>query len=103
MIIQGGQVLASQGDVTHRYQCHSMRKSFLSALIGLDVDGGAIDPSLTLAELGIDDHQGLSELEKQATIYDLLTARSGIYNPAGYETPWMRSLKPARHSHAPGT
>jgi CubicO group peptidase (beta-lactamase class C family) len=103
MIVQGGQVLASQGDVTRRYQCHSIRKSFLSALIGPSVESGAIDLSLTLAELEIDDQEGLSDLEKQATIYDLLTARSGIYHPAGYETPWMRSLKPARHSHAPGT
>jgi CubicO group peptidase (beta-lactamase class C family) len=103
MIVQGGQVLASQGDVTHRYQCHSIRKSFLSALIGLYVESGEIDLSLTLAQLDIDDQEGLSDLEKQATIYDLLTARSGIYHSAGYETPWMRSLKPARHSHAPGT
>src|SRR6202035_2376313 len=61
MIVQGGQVLASQGDVTHRYQCHSMRKSFLSALIGLYVESGEIDLSLTLAELDIDDQEGLSE------------------------------------------
>ena len=103
MIVQGGQVLASQGDVTRRYKCHSMRKSFLSALIGLYVESSAIDLSRTLAELDIDDREGLSELEKQATIHDLLMARSGIYHPAGYETPRMRSLKPARHSHAPGT
>jgi CubicO group peptidase (beta-lactamase class C family) len=67
------------------------------------VESGEIDLSLTLAELDIDDQEGLSDLEKQVTIYDLLTARSGIYHPAGYETPWMRSIKPARHSYAPGT
>lgn len=103
MIVQGGKILASYGDIERRYQCHSMRKSFLSALIGIEVEKGTIDLALTLEQLGIDDKQGLSAAEKQATIYDLLTARSGIYHPAGYETPWMRSVKPPRHSQAPGT
>ncbi|MGK9170507.1 beta-lactamase family protein [Inquilinus limosus] len=102
MIVQGGRVVASRGDVARRYLCHSMRKSFLSALIGTHQDDGTIDLSLTLETLGIDDRERLSEREKQATIYDLLTARSGIYHPAGYETPWMKSLKPPRHSQAPG-
>jgi CubicO group peptidase (beta-lactamase class C family) len=102
MIVQGGRVVATRGDVTHRFQCHSIRKSLLSALIGIYADEGLIDLSLTLEKLGIDDREGLSDREKQATIYDLLTARSGIYHPAGYETPWMRSIKPARHAYAPG-
>lgn len=103
MIVQGGRVIASRGDVTRRYLCHSIRKSFLSALIGTHRGHDAIDLSLTLDKLGIDDCEGLSEREKQATVYDLLTARSGIFHPAGYETPWMKSLKPPRHAHAPGT
>ncbi|WP_395672780.1 serine hydrolase domain-containing protein [Inquilinus sp.] len=103
MLVQGGRVIASRGDVTRRFLCHSMRKSFLSALIGTHEGDGTIDLSLTLAALGIDDREGLNEREKQATVYDLLTARSGIFHPAGYETAWMKSLKPARHAHAPGT
>ena len=103
MIVQGGREVASRGDITRRFHCHSMRKSFLSALMGPYVEDGTIDLSLTLDALGIDDVEGLSPKEKQATIYDLLTARSGIYHPAGYETPWMQSIKPARHSQAPGT
>lgn len=103
MVVHGGRTVATYGDVTARYLCHSMRKSFLSALIGPHVEEGRIDLSRTLADLGIDDKEGLSEREKQATVYDLLTARSGIYHPSGYETPWMRSIKEVRHSHAPGT
>jgi len=103
MIVQGGREVASWGDITRRFNCHSIRKSFLSSLIGPYVEDGTIDLSLTLAALGIDDVEGLSPIEKQATIYDLLTARSGIYHPAGYETPWMRSIKPKRHSQPPGT
>jgi len=103
MIVQGGRVVASRGDLAHPYQCHSVRKSFLSALIGIHEEAGTIDLSRTLAELGIDDKEGLSEREKAATVYDLLTARSGIYHPAGYESAWMKSIKEPRHSHAPGT
>jgi CubicO group peptidase (beta-lactamase class C family) len=103
MIVQGGREVASRGDIVRHFHCHSMRKSLLSALMGPYVEDGTIDLSLTLATLDIDDVEGLSEREKQATIYDLLTARSGIYHPAGYETPWMQSIKPGRHSQAPGT
>src|SRR5258708_1448030 len=103
MIVQGGREVASRGDIPRRFHCHSVRKSFLSALMGPYVEDGTIDLSVTLAALGIDDVEGLSPKEKQATIYDLLTARSGIYHPAGYETQWMQSIKPKRHSQSPGT
>jgi len=98
LILKSGQIVFSYGDIQHKYLCHSMRKSFLAALIGQDVHAGRIDLSLNLADLGIDDNDGLSAMEKRATIYDLLTARSGIYHKAGYETEWMRSIKEQRHS-----
>lgn len=103
MIVQAGKIIYTYGDVTHKYLCHSIRKSILAALMGQDVADGTIDLSLTLDDLGIDDNEGLSVVEKQATIYDLLTARSGIYHAAGYETAWMRMIKEQRFSHAPGT
>jgi Beta-lactamase len=102
LILQHGEVLYQYGDNQHRFQCHSMRKSFLSALIGQAVAEEKIDLSLTLSQLEIDDLDPLSATEKQATLYDLLTARSGIYHPANYETPWMRRVKPPRHRYAPG-
>lgn len=103
MVVQGGDVIAQWGDLEKRYKCHSIRKSLLSALIGLHVEGGAIDLGKTLAEVGIDDREGLTEREKSARILDLLMARSGVYHPAGHETEWMKSIKPARHSAGPGT
>ncbi|HDZ47585.1 hypothetical protein LCGC14_0058830 [marine sediment metagenome] len=103
MVIQSGQVVASYGDLGRRFMCHSIRKSFLSALFGFEVEREPRILAYTLAELGIDDTQALSDIEKQATVFDLLTARSGIYHPAGYETAWMRSIKPPRHSQAPDT
>lgn len=103
LVLQGGRPVYSSGDVTHRYLCHSMRKSFLAAVMGQDVAAGTIRLDATLEELGIDDNDGLSPVERQALVYDLLTARSGIYHPAGYETDWMKSIKEKRHSHGPGT
>lgn len=102
LVTRGNETLYRYGDVTERYPCHSIRKSFLSALIGCAVAEGKFDISLTLQALDIDDRDPLSDSEKQATLYDLLTARSGIYHPANYETAWMQRIKPPRHLHAPG-
>ncbi len=103
LVIRHGRIAFSIGDPTRKFLCHSIRKSFLASLLGAEVESGRIDLAATLASLGIDDREGLSERERQAAVYHLLTARSGIYHPAGYETPWMRSIKEQRHSHAPGT
>ena len=104
MIVDDGIVVDSWGDVTRKFQCHSMRKSLLSALIGIYVEKGHIDLSKTLEEMGIDDNEPpLTETEKQATLYDLIKSRSGIYHPALYEAPIMKATRPERHSHAPGT
>jgi CubicO group peptidase (beta-lactamase class C family) len=103
MVVQGGLVVAQWGEIERRYKCHSIRKSFLSALIGLHVESGAIDLEQTLAELDIDDREGLTPREKAASVLELLTARSGVYHPAGHETERMKRIKPARGSHGPGT
>ncbi|MFC7704433.1 serine hydrolase domain-containing protein [Plastorhodobacter daqingensis] len=103
MIWQNGRVLGTFGPQDRKFLCHSIRKSILAALIGIEVDAGRINLGATLEELGIDDNEGLSEVERKASVYDLLTARSGIYHPAGYETEWMRTIKERRHSHPPGT
>ncbi|HEX4331996.1 MAG TPA: serine hydrolase [Usitatibacter sp.] len=103
MIIENGEVVAQWGDVERRYKCHSIRKSLLSALIGLHVASGEIDLGKTLADLGIDDREALTPREKAAKVHDLLMARSGVYHPTGYETEFMKNLKPARHSQGPGT
>lgn len=102
-IVHHGRPVYQWGDVSARYKCHSIRKSLLSALIGIYVDEGRIDLEATLADLRIDDREGLTERERAATVMDLLTARSGIYHPTHYETPRMVRIKPARHSFGPGT
>jgi len=90
------------GDVERRYLLHSARKSIMSAIYGIHVDAGEIDLDKTMKELGIDDENPpLNDEEKQATIFDLIRARSGVYHLAAAEPP--QNPKPPRGSHAPGT
>jgi CubicO group peptidase (beta-lactamase class C family) len=102
MLVAGGKVVDAWGEIARPYNVHSIRKSFLSALYGIHDAEGRIDLEATLAQLGIDDKEGLTEKEKLATVHQLLAARSGIYHPSGYESPNMLAIKPARHSHGPG-
>ena len=91
MIVQDGKVIASWGEVSHKANVRSARKSLLSALYGIGVADGRIRLDETIGELGIDDRPpSLSESEKQATIRDLLMMRSGVYHPAAYEGPGYR-------------
>ena len=103
MLIYDGKVVAHWGEIERRFMCHSVRKSLLSALYGIHRDAGRVDIDLTLEQLGIDDIKSLSQIEKQATIRDLLKARSGVYHPAAYETAQMKKIRPKRGSHAPNT
>lgn len=104
MIVAGGKVLESWGAVEAKRNVHSIRKSFISALYGIQVESRKLRLEATMAELGIDDNEPrLTDEEKRATVHDLLKARSGIYHPALYETARMKEKRPPRHSHAPGT
>lgn len=104
MVVVSGRVLDEWGDCSVRYNVHSVRKSFLSALYGIAVEQGSIHIEDSLATLGIDDNApSLTDLEKTATVHDLLKARSGIYHPALYEAPTMAAARPLRGRHAPGT
>ena len=90
MIVDNGVVVDAWGDIAKNFQCHSMRKSIMSAIIGVHVEKGTLDLSKTMAELGIDDYApALSLEEKQATVRDLIKARSGIYHRALGEAPMM--------------
>lgn len=104
MIIQHGRVVAEWGDTAVKSNLHSVRKSLLSALIGIAVEEHKIDLGATIGNLGIDDNApSLTPTEKTATVADLLKARSGVYHPALYETLGMARLRPPRGSHPPGT
>ncbi len=103
IIVVDGLILDQWGDTARKFNVHSIRKSFLSALYGIHVASGKIDLSKTMKDLGVDDNEpSLSELESTATVHSLLKARSGVYHPALYETAGMAARRPKRHSHAPG-
>jgi len=104
MIVEDGLLIDEWGETARKFNLHSIRKSFLSALYGIHVKEGRIRLNKTLGQLGIDDNQpALTPVEKKAAIRDLLKARSGIYHPALYETPAMKAGRPPRGSHPPGT
>ncbi len=104
MIVHHGAVVGEWGDTQKRTELASVRKSFLSALIGIAVAEGKISLDKTLGQLGIDDNPpSLTEVEKTAAVRLLLEARSGVYHPALYETPAMAKARPPRGSHPPGT
>jgi CubicO group peptidase (beta-lactamase class C family) len=103
MIVQHGLVVAEWGDTAAKTPLASVRKSLLSALIGIAVERHQIALNATLGDLGIDDNApSLNAEEKTATVRDLLEARSGVYHPALCETPDMAEQRPARFSHKPG-
>ena len=103
MVVHRGAIVAEWGDTTKRTELASVRKSLLSALIGIAVAERKLSLDSTLAALGIDDiPPSLSVQEKTATVRMLLQSRSGIYHPALYDTPSQATTRPPRGSHAPG-
>jgi CubicO group peptidase (beta-lactamase class C family) len=82
MVVVGGRVMLTYGDLAHVSYLASGRKSVLSLLYGTPVETGTITEERTLADLGIDDVGGLLPVERRATIGTLLTARSGVYHRA---------------------
>jgi len=85
LIVSHGQVVRSLGDVSKPYNVHSVRKAFLSALVGQHLGTGLrqIDLDATLADLGIDDEPGpLTPKQRQATVLHLIKSISGINHPA---------------------
>ncbi|CAM3951076.1 Amide hydrolase [Bordetella tumbae] len=98
---------------------NSVRKSLLGALYGVAVRQGDIDTNLTLRATGFDEMPGLTEHERQATLWQLLCARSGIYLPtpkqpgdtADYpplrsrpgQRHWLHDPRPLRGAFEPGS
>jgi CubicO group peptidase (beta-lactamase class C family) len=104
IIVQHGKVVDAWGAVDEKMASFSVRKSFLSALYGIYSAEGVINVNATLEQLGINDSPDpLTKAEQQATVVDLLRARSGVYHPVDYETASMKRDEPARGSHAHGT
>ncbi len=82
MVVEHGRVILAYGDLTRESYLASVRKSVLSMLYGIEIARGHIDTALTLRQLGITDRGGLLPSELDATVQDLLGARSGVYHEA---------------------
>jgi CubicO group peptidase (beta-lactamase class C family) len=102
MLVHRGVVIRTYGDVARVSNIASARKSVMSILVGMQADRGRMSLDKTLEELGIDDKEGLSAIEKSATVRQLLQGRSGIYHPAAYEAAAMKIGRPARGTFKPG-
>ncbi len=101
-IIHKGEIVLQYGDIEETSYIASCRKSVLAMLYGKYVDNGQIDLNKTLGELQIEDHSPLLEIEKSATIKDVISARSGVflYGSNGGD---FRRMAPERGSVKPGS
>src|SRR3982750_4753191 len=102
LLVKGGKIVYSYGDISHVSYLASARKSVLSMLYGNYVANGTIDLNKTVGDLGINEAgEGLLPIEKTATIRHLLMSSSGVYwperNPSGNSLP-----PPPRGSKQPG-
>jgi len=102
MVVEDGVVVAAWGQVERPFPVYSMRKGLYNALIGMLVGKGVIELDATLGELGLDEAEPLTSVERSATVEHLLTARSGVYRVSAYEPESMRRGRPERGSHRPG-
>jgi len=102
LIIKGGKIALEYGETDDTSYLASARKSVLSMMYGKYVNDEEINLNTTLKELGIDDVNQLTDEEKEATIDQIINARSGVYLPAanagsGANMPKRGEYKPGEH------
>jgi len=102
LVVVHGRVLYRYGDLARLSYLASARKSVLSMLYGKYVENRTINLDRTLADLGIDDRGGLLPSEREATIRDLISARSGVFHPAANPGDHLE-VAPPRGSRRHGT
>ncbi|MEJ2585477.1 MAG: serine hydrolase [Robiginitalea sp.] len=101
VIVQDGQIVFEYGDIKENSYIASCRKSVLAMLYGKYVQNGTIDLTKTIKTLNIEDVEGILPVEQEATVQDLISARSGVYHPEGYPGG-MQQFAPERGSVKPG-
>lgn len=102
IILKDGKVVYRWGDIDKKILVHSIRKALMNSLFGIYISNGIIDTTMTLSELNIDDIEpSLTDVEKSATVADLLKSRSGIYHNAAAVTEGMLQQMPERGTYEP--
>jgi CubicO group peptidase (beta-lactamase class C family) len=102
VVIDRGHLVFEFGDTAELSYIASVRKSILALLFGSWVQDGTIDLDLTLEQIGVDDIGGLLPIERQATVRQLITARSGVYHPASNDGDNLADAPP-RGTQEPGS
>ena len=102
VVIQDGALALEWGDVSRRLNGHSLRKSLLNALLGVAVERGLLDLDRPVGSFELPGGAALNEVERSASVRQLLMSRSGIYLRAANETPTAMLSRPRRNAHAPG-
>lgn len=102
VVAHKGKIVLEYGRPSSSIRINSSRKSIMSILYGIAHDKGLANLNTTVGELEIDDQPPLTELEKTATVRQLLSARSCIYHEAAAETADMKAQRPPRGSCKPG-
>ena len=88
LILKDSKIIFEYGDVQDLSYLASCRKSVLSILYGKYVNNETIDLYQTIGEIGIEEDNGLLEIEKSATVDHIINSRSGVFlEPAnaGYD------------------
>ncbi|TRO64517.1 serine hydrolase domain-containing protein [Christiangramia sabulilitoris] len=102
IILKDGKLLYEWGNTEKKHTIHSIRKALLNSLYGIYIAKGTIDTSMTLKQLQIDDiAPSLSEIEKTATVADLLRSRSGVYHSSAATNEAMLAQMPERGTFKP--
>lgn len=101
VVVVGGEIIYSYGNISELSYLASCRKSLLAMLYGKYVENKSVDLNKTIEALGFDDIGGLLPIEKTATVYNLITACSGVYH-LGSNLGDDRAFAPERGSKIPG-
>ncbi|MBL9172606.1 MAG: serine hydrolase [Verrucomicrobiales bacterium] len=96
-----GRVVFEYGDVKRVSKVASVRKSILAMLYGNYIRTNPAALDRTVVDLGLEEDTPFLPIETSATLYHLLTARSGVYLPTANRE--LTELMPRRGSQAPGT
>ena len=104
MVVTGGDVVKSMGDLQTPHYTHSVRKALLNAIVGQHLGTGPnqINLESTLAELNINDEPNpLIPLQQQAKVLHLIKSVSGINHEAAAEGGLLKKEKDKRLGHKP--
>jgi hypothetical protein len=103
IVVKSGYIIAEWGKVAKTIPNYSIRKSYLSSLLGIEYGLGKLNLNSSLKDLNIDDISGLTENEKKAKIKNLLSSTSGVFHEAAHESKEQEGARPPRGSFKPGT